>query len=298
MAPPVLQSVVVNPIVLLGVVDHYNRTCKDTKKRAVGLLLGSVTKGRVACTNSFALPFEEDEKDASVWFLDHTYLETMFAMFRKVNAREKIVGWYSTGPKIRPADLDVHALVQNYCPNPAFVIIDVKPKELGLPTEAYYSVMEPKEDSSVSRTFQHLTSEITAEDAEEVGVGHLLRDIKDSSTSNLTADVTGKMAAVRSLTARLRELQAYLAAVAEGRLPVNNEVMYNMQNIFNLLPSFDVEETVRSFAVKTNDMTLVMYLSSLIRSVVALHNLIDNKIVLRDAERRASEAEATTVASQ
>ena len=33
-----------------------------------------------------------------------------------------------------------------------------------------------------------------------------------------------------------------------------------------------------SFAVKTNDMMLVIYLSSLIRSVIALHNLINNKV--------------------
>ena len=33
--------------------------------------------------------------------------------------------------------------------------------------------------------------------------------------------------------------------------------------------------------VKTNDMMLVIYLSSLIRSVIALHNLISNKVRLR-----------------
>jgi hypothetical protein len=31
------------------------------------------------------VPFEEDPKDSSIWFLDHNYLEGMFAMFRKVN---------------------------------------------------------------------------------------------------------------------------------------------------------------------------------------------------------------------
>jgi len=39
----------------------------------------------VNVTNSFAVPFEEDDKDPTIWFLDHTYLETMFAMFKKVN---------------------------------------------------------------------------------------------------------------------------------------------------------------------------------------------------------------------
>jgi 26S proteasome regulatory subunit N8 len=51
-------------------------------------------------SNSFALPFDEDEKDQEVWYLDHEYLEQMYAMFKKVNARERIVGWYHTGPKL------------------------------------------------------------------------------------------------------------------------------------------------------------------------------------------------------
>jgi hypothetical protein len=51
-------------------------------------------------SNSFALPFDEDEKDREVWYLDHEYLEQMYAMFKKVNARERIVGWYHTGPKL------------------------------------------------------------------------------------------------------------------------------------------------------------------------------------------------------
>jgi hypothetical protein len=34
-------------------------------------------------TNS--VPFEEDDKDSSIWFLDHSYLENMFRMFKKVN---------------------------------------------------------------------------------------------------------------------------------------------------------------------------------------------------------------------
>lgn len=52
MAPP--ERVSVHPLVLLSVVDHYNRVAKDTKKRVIGILLGSVSKGEVDVTNSFA----------------------------------------------------------------------------------------------------------------------------------------------------------------------------------------------------------------------------------------------------
>ena len=49
------QSCVVHPIVLLSVVDHYNRVAKDTQKRVVGMLLGSVSKGVVDITNCYAV---------------------------------------------------------------------------------------------------------------------------------------------------------------------------------------------------------------------------------------------------
>ena len=34
-----------------------------------------------------AVPFEEDDKDPTIWFLDHSYLENMFRMFKKVNGK-------------------------------------------------------------------------------------------------------------------------------------------------------------------------------------------------------------------
>ena len=58
---------------------------KDTGKRVVGVLLGEHNKGQLDVTNSYAVPFEEDERDPSVWFLDHSYHESMFSMFKRIN---------------------------------------------------------------------------------------------------------------------------------------------------------------------------------------------------------------------
>lgn len=38
-----------------------------------------------------------------------------------------------------------HYPICSYVPNPVLVIIDVQPKELGIPTKAYYAVEEVKE---------------------------------------------------------------------------------------------------------------------------------------------------------
>lgn len=61
-------------------------------------------------------------------------------------AKEKVIGWYSSGPRIRPADLEINELFRKYTPNPVFVIIDVRPLDsLEIPTNAYVSVEEVRE---------------------------------------------------------------------------------------------------------------------------------------------------------
>lgn len=58
MTHPPPATVIVHPLVLLSVVDHWRRVARDTRKRVVGVLLGervgSGAAARVDVTNSFA----------------------------------------------------------------------------------------------------------------------------------------------------------------------------------------------------------------------------------------------------
>ncbi|CAK1549692.1 unnamed protein product [Leptosia nina] len=288
----VTTKVVVHPLVLLSVVDHFNRMGKiGNQKRVVGVLLGCWrAKGVLDVSNSFAVPFDEDDKDKSVWFLDHDYLENMYGMFKKVNAREKVVGWYHTGPKLHQNDVAINELIRRYCPNSVLVIIDAKPKDLGLPTEAYQAVEEVHDDGSpTTRTFEHVPSEIGAEEAEEVGVEHLLRDIKDTTVGSLSQRITNQLLGLRGLHSQLSEIRDYLAQVGQGSLPMNHQIIYQLQDIFNLLPDITSDNFADNLYIKTNDQSLVVYLAALVRSIIALHNLINNKITNRDAEEGKKE---------
>ena len=109
--------------------------------------------------NSFIVPFEEDDKDTSVWFLDHNYVESMNDMFKKVNAREKLIGWYHSGPKLRASDLEINELFKRYTPNPLLVIIDVQPKEVGVPTDAYFAVEEIKDVNTTYHTAETICAD-------------------------------------------------------------------------------------------------------------------------------------------
>ncbi len=298
------STVIVHPLVLLSVTDHAARAAGGARKRVVGVLLGQDNGKVVNVANSFAVPFEEDEKDPKVWYLDHDYIQGMNDMFKKVNgecpqlwryvlrpgsaeraripclAREKMIGWYHTGPRLRASDLEINELMRRFIPRPVMVIVDPRQRDVGIPTDAYFAVEEIKDDGTATqKTFMHVPSEIQAEEAEEIGVEHLLRDVRDTtSVGTLSTRVAGRLASLRGLHSRLIDIRDYLSSVVKGELPVNHQIIYNLQDIFNLLPNLDKQDTQRSFSVANNDQLLVVYLSSLIRSVIALHGLVNNRM--------------------
>ncbi|KAJ9295355.1 hypothetical protein DTO271G3_6178 [Paecilomyces variotii] len=300
----VTRTVSVAPLVLLSVADHYGRSAKGTRKRVVGVLLGQNNGRNVRVSNSFAVPFEEDEKDPSVWFLDHNFVESMNDMFKKINAREKLIGWYHSGPKLRASDLEINELFKRYTPNPLLVIIDVQPKEVGVPTDAYFAVDEIKDDgTTTSKTFVHTPSIIEAEEAEEIGVEHLLRDIRDVAVGTLSTRITSQLQSLQGLHLRLRDIGQYLQKVLDHELPVNHAILGNLQDVFNLLPNLSTpaatpkingteqlsaatenNELARAMSTKTNDQLMAIYLSSLIRAITAFHDLIENKIQNRQQQ--------------
>ncbi|PMD26519.1 26S proteasome regulatory subunit rpn-8 [Hyaloscypha hepaticicola] len=299
----VSRTVSVAPLVLLSAADHFGRSNKGSRKRVVGVLLGQNDGKNVRVSNSFAVPFEEDDKDPSVWFLDHNYVESMNDMFKKINAREKLIGWYHSGPKLRASDLEINELFKRYTPNPLLVIIDVQPKEAGVPTDAYFAVEEIKDDgTTTSKTFVHTPSIIEAEEAEEIGVEHLLRDIRDVAVGTLSTRITSQLQSLQGLHLRLRDIGQYLQKVLDKQLPVNHAILGNLQDVFNLLPNLSTpkasshipngidapaknnSELAHAMSIKTNDQLMAIYLSSLIRAITAFHDLIENKIQNRQQQ--------------
>jgi len=188
-------------------------------------------------------------------------------------------------------DIAINEQLKRFTPNPVLVIIEAEPKELGLPTEAYVEVQEVHDDGTPPiKTYEHVPSEIGAEEAEEVGVEHLLRDIKDQTAGTLSQRITDQLMGLRGLLRHLRDIQRYLNEVSERNLPTNHAVIYFIQEVLNLLPDVTTPEFVDSHNVQTNDQLMAVYLGSLVRTVIAMHNLIDNKLALQKAEKEKEES--------
>lgn len=291
------EQVTVAPLVLLSVLDHYKRTNTPENSRCVGVILGEISGSTIRVTNSFAIPFEEEEKDPDVWFLDHNYIENMNEMCKKINAKEKLIGWYHSGPKLKSSDLKINDVFKKYCQgNPVLLVVDVKQQGVGLPTDAYMAVEQVRDDgTSTEKTFIHFQTSIEAEEAEEIGVEHLLRDSRDQAAGGLSIKLTNQLKSLNGLQRKLKDIVGYLNKVNCGKLPVNHIILGKLQDVFNLLPNLgypdddefsnNSENVViasnnlqKVLSVKTNDELMVIYVSSLVRAIVAFDNLIENKI--------------------
>jgi 26S proteasome regulatory subunit N8 len=140
-----------------------------------------------------------------------------------------------------------------------------------------------QDGTTTQRTFTHIPTSIEAEEAEEIGVEHLLRDVASSSSApssslltaqSLSTKVASQLQALRGLHTRLAEIGEYLTLVRDGKLPINHQVIYQLQEVIGLLPQLGGDVDLgKAFRSGVNDQSIIVYLSSIVRTVLALHDL-------------------------
>jgi len=68
---------------------------------------------------------------------------------------------------------------------------------------------------------------VGATEAEEVGVEHLLRDIKDASQGQLSKMVIDKLNGLRTLANKLADMKEYLEGVISDKYRYNHMIIQN-----------------------------------------------------------------------
>jgi len=246
------EKITIAPLVLLSVVDHYRRV---PVSRVIGVLLGSTGGSTINITNSFAVPFEEDEDN---FFFDSSYLQNMFELFYKVNCAEKIVGWYHSGPKMRKNDLEISKAFSKYCDNPLLAIVDVGMKASDIPVQVFRLRQEKQLD--------HLSVQIGADETEEVGVEHLLRDIKEGTGCSLKDRVEEIKDSLRMYKTSLDQIIQYFEQMESGMKP-DYRILEIFQEILNEMPR--IRHDV--------DMSKI-YTLELLNTFISMNDLHRNKL--------------------
>ncbi|WUR02409.1 proteasome subunit RPN8 (RPN8) [Vairimorpha necatrix] len=247
------SSVVVHPLVLLSAVDHYKRL---NSKRVIGCLLGEY-KDELHITNSFAIPFEETEDE---WFYDTSYLQNMYELFHKVNSKEQIVGWYHTGPKMYKNDIEITKSFLKVIDNPYLVIINIHSEDYDLPIQIFKLNKE--------KDFVHINGKVEAEEAEEVGVEHLIRDLRTECSGSLKDNINIIRESLNVYYNCVSNIEDYIQNVIDGKREYNHEIINLLQEILNSIPNLNDNLEV--------NMSYV-YLCELIKSTINLNELKNNR---------------------
>jgi len=103
-----VSQAVVHPNVIFNVCDSYVRR-NDNVERVIGTLLGhyDAKTNRLEVTNSYAVPHNVQHATGQV-LLDVEFHRAMIELHARVNPKEIVIGWYSTGDGIVPASSLIH----------------------------------------------------------------------------------------------------------------------------------------------------------------------------------------------
>ena len=121
-------NVKIHPVVLLSILDAYERR-RVEQVRVIGTLLGYVDKsGTIEISNSFVVPHKEEKGEV---FFDIELAKELYELHRKVNMNECLIGWFSTGGgEVNEYSLIIHDFYTRETANPVHITVD--PKETGI----------------------------------------------------------------------------------------------------------------------------------------------------------------------
>jgi len=276
--------VTIHPVALFSILDHYLRR-KDDQDRVIGTLLGVRTGSEadtVEVRSSFAVLHSETSEQVAV---DMEYHRTMYELHHKVNPKEVIVGWYSTGSNLNTYS----ALIQNFysqetAPHQAVHVALNTGIEEGQQAgvKAYISSpvgVFPKPENCV---FVPIPCELRFHQSEQSGVDLLTSTASLSLSPSApqsptsaspspplltqpTTDLEILERSIESVSAMLDRVLAYVRDVLSGEKKGDPAVgRYLMDTLGAGIGTGDLEKG--GFNASLQDTLMVSYLANLVRS--------------------------------
>uniref|UniRef100_A0A2C9VKV5 Eukaryotic translation initiation factor 3 subunit F n=1 Tax=Manihot esculenta TaxID=3983 RepID=A0A2C9VKV5_MANES len=258
-------SAKVHPLVIFNICDCYVRR-PDQAERVIGTLLGSVlSDGTVDIRNSYAVPHNEFSDQLQV-ALDIDYHHNMLLSHQKVNPKEVIVGWYSTGLGVTGGSALIHEFYSREVPNPIHLTVDTGFRNGGGTIKAYVSVNLSLGDRQLAAQFQEIPVDLRMVEAERVGFDIL----KTPMVDKIPSDLEGMEASMQRLLALIDDVYKYVDDVVEGRAAADSSVGRFISETVASLPKLSPSAFDKLVNDSLQDHLLLLYLSSITRTQLSL----------------------------
>ena len=151
-------------------------------------------------------------------------------------------------------------------------------KEFEWPTNAFYSVRTINNKGLVTRGFKRILCQVAAYEAEEVGVEHLVREIKDLNMDTLKTKLNNKAASLLALERKIGTIVKYIEDVIADRRKPDPQILLVLHEIISRLPKTMSADFKKTLSENVNDNYLTLFTSSLVKGVIGVHSLLNNRI--------------------
>ncbi|PON69056.1 JAB1/MPN/MOV34 metalloenzyme [Parasponia andersonii] len=256
-------SAKVHPLVVFNICDCYVRR-PDQAERVIGTLLGSILPdGTVDIRNSYAVPHSESSDQVA---LDIDYHHNMLISHQKVNPKEVIVGWYSTGLGVTGGSALIHEFYSREVPNPVHLTVDTGFRNGEGTIKAYVSVNLSLGDRQLAAQFQEIPLDLRMVEAEQVGFDIL----KPTAVDKIPTDLEGMEASLERLLALIDDVYKYVDNVVEGHIAPDNSIGRFISDTLASVPKIPPAAFDKLVNDSLQDHLLLLYLSSITRTQLSL----------------------------
>lgn len=256
-------SVKVHPLVIFNICDCYVRR-PDQAERVIGTLLGSVLPdGTVDVRNSYAVPHNEFSDQVA---LDIDYHHNMLTSHQKVNPKEVIVGWYSTGFGVSGGSALIHEFYSREVTNPVHLTVDTTFRTGEATIKAFVSVNLSLGDQPLAAQFQEIPADLRMSEAERVGYELL----KSTMADKIPSDLEGMESTLERLLALIDEIYKYVDDVVESRIAPDHNIGRFLAEAVSSLPKISPPAFDKLVNDSLQDQLLLLYLSSITRTQLSL----------------------------
>ena len=263
-----------HPVVLFEILDHFTRRNQD-QKRVIGALLGSVASdGTVTLKNSFPIPQDDVSHQEFGMFFN-----TMHELHQKVNDREHVVGWYTTGDKDEVAEDDValHAFFEDktrdktpcVCMKVDANIGGADRIGIGAFTSTTMSLPGGENGRTLGKCFNRVKCEIQTYEAQRIGVDFITQNtIGQGGGEELGSELEKLEGAIGKLIDMTENTIGHVNGVLAGKEKADTKIGRALAEAVSAVPRVDMAEFEGAFSKRVQDLLMVQYLAAIAKTQV------------------------------
>lgn len=300
-SPTTTSGILLHPLVVMNVSNHWTRSKSLSQKKVVGVLLGQVNNSYLEIVASFELPpLMTSHNEEDVGSIDTQSSRNQRDRIIQVFQGIDVVGWYTCGSRLTPDDIALHRKVIDCfeCTTTQFVLLmDPSPSSASNSLPVY--IFEPRSSSVPEATttkcvteFECVSFAIRSDEIENIGVDAAINaESQHNASSSAAPTATRGKKAIAVLRDSIDVALNFLTAVSDGIIPIDSttyDLMMRISAVCSSLKNDGRDEFLDGAKEREYLNTLlVTYLGTLSRADQTLQQLSDNSsICFSDKMRR------------